>query len=68
MNRMPKICCSRCGSENTEVRNSPPDAPSLIGLAERLLRRIRPGGPLLSGGRHVIVCRDCGYVACLYVR
>ena len=42
MNTKPKIVCSRCGSENTELRDSPSDGPLPIRLAERLLRQLRP--------------------------
>lgn len=67
MNNKPKIPCSRCGSENTELRDSLSDRPLPIRLAERLLRQFRPGGGMLSGGRYTVVCRDCGHTACIQV-
>ena len=68
MNTRPKIVCSRCGSENTEIRDSPAGGPLPIRLAERLLRQLRPGGGILPGGRYTVVCRDCGHVSLVQVR
>ena len=68
MNTKPKIVCSRCGSENTEIRDSPSDGPLPIRLVERLLRQLRPGGGILPGGRYTVVCRDCGHVSFVQVR
>lgn len=68
MNNKPKIPCSRCGSENTELRDSLSDRPLPIRLAERLLRPFRPGGGILPGGRYTVVCRDCGHVSFVQVR
>lgn len=62
---MPKIPCSRCGSKNTELRDSPRDGPLPLRLAERLLRPLRPGG---KAGRQTVVCRDCGHVFLVQVR
>lgn len=68
MSNKPKIACSRCGSENTELRGSPPDGPLPLRLAECLLRPFRPGGGILPGGRYTVVCRDCGHVSLVQVR
>lgn len=40
MSNKPKIACSRCGSENTELRSSPAGGPLPIRLAECLLRPV----------------------------
>ena len=68
MSNKPKIACSRCGSENTELRSSPAGGPLPIRLAECLLRPFRPGGGILPGGRYTVVCRDCGHVSLVQVR
>ena len=68
MSNKPKIVCSRCGSENTELRDSPSGGPLPIRLAERLLRQFRPAGGILPGGRYTVVCRNCGHVTLIQVR
>lgn len=68
MDNMPVIPCSRCGSENTELRDSPSGGPLPIRLAERLLRQFRPAGGILPGGRYTVVCRNCGHVFFLQMR
>lgn len=68
MDDMPVMPCSRCGSGNTELWDKLPDGTLLVRLAERLLRQLRPGRGILPGGQHVLICRDCGYVAFIQVR
>ena len=56
--------CSKCGSTNTEIRNTPP-GKGLVGklLAEvsELSSLFQPKAPPLAGTRY-IVCKDCGNV------
>ena len=68
MNRMPRLRCSNCGSEKTELQAAPPNAPFLPGKMLQLLRQLLPGPPSLSGGQYVLVCRECGHTALIQVR
>lgn len=60
------IPCSKCGSKNTEIRNTPP-GKGVIGklLAEiaELSSVFRPKAPL--AGTEYIVCKDCGHISSL---
>lgn len=58
--------CAKCGSKNTEIRNTPPGR-GVIGklLAEiaELSSGFRPKAPL--AGTEYIVCKDCGHISSL---
>ena|GEM_PF-3377133 len=60
--------CSKCGSMNTELRDSPPGGGILSGVKEFLLSAARVPGHVLPGGRKFVVCKDCGHVSCVHIR
>lgn len=67
MNSTPKIPCSQCGSENTELRNTPPGKGFLQDLKEHILSMSSLPGHL-SGGQKFVVCKACGHVSCIFIR
>lgn len=56
--------CSRCGSRNTILRDTP--GPNLWrDLFAALTAHIAPRG---NRGRKFVICRDCGHVGCLHIQ
>ena len=65
-----KIPCDKCGSENTEVRATPPASISTgKGWLTQLGDMFRKNAASFAhmGGGKFVVCKDCGHISIINV-